>query len=315
MFDSKSILSPSLVNLNDGKLATHLKLFLLSRKTDGLSPKTLIDYAQKIGKFIECCHHGRLYYLDQVTTMHVRLYIAALQENHKPGTVHSHYGTLNVWFNWLASDEIKVIEKNPMSPMRPPKVPQTIIKPFRPEHIETLANLCPAGTFLGVRNRAIVLLFTDTGLRLSELAGIQLADIDFDRFFIRVMGKGQKERLVSFGKKSALALVKYLLLRKDGLGCLWVNEERRPLKWRGVQSAIQQLARLARLQDVRCSPHTFRHTFGTMSLRNGANELDVQNLMGHSTRDMTYKYVKTISCEEAAIKQRPFSPVDNLHIK
>jgi integrase/recombinase XerC len=89
-----------------------------------------------------------------------------------------------------------------MARMHPPKYPKQIIKPFKPEHIARLLTMCDydsknRNNFLGLRNRSIILTFLDTGLRLSELANIQLQDIDFDRESIKVMGKGSKEKVSS----------------------------------------------------------------------------------------------------------------------
>lgn len=143
------------------------------------------------------------------------------------------------------------------------------------------------GSFLGYRNRAIVLTFLDTGLRLSELAGIQLTSIDFDKGIIRVMGKGRKERVVRVGKETQKAVLRYLLRRQDALSCLWITKECKPITPRIIQSLIQRPDKRAGITDARCSPHTFRHTFAIVCLRNGIGEFNLQCLLGHTTLQMT----------------------------
>ena len=122
------------------------------------------------------------------------------------------------------------------------------------EHIRDMLLLCDESKFLGVRNRAIILAFVDTGLRLSELAGIQLKEIDFDRELIKVMGKGAKERVVGIGKVAQKAMLKYLLIRRDNHPCLWVTEEGRPMQARGIQIMIRRLGKRIGIDTVRCSP-------------------------------------------------------------
>lgn len=201
-----------------------------------------------------------------------------------------------------------------MAGMKAPKQPKTIIQPFKTEQIKTLLLLCD-DSFLGSRNKAIVLLFLDTGLRLKELSNMQLRDIDMERETTKVMGKGAKERIVRMGKLSQRALLNYLLKRKDKLPCVWLSEERQPLTCWGVEEAITSLCHRVQLVGVRGSPHTFRNTFATTALLNGAREDEVQALPGHETQYMTAKYRATLNSQNAIEGHRKFSPVDNLKLK
>ena len=302
----------SLAHLNDS-LKGCLKIFLLTCQVNNLSPRTIADYAQKIGAFVTFCHsEQRQVGAAEITANHIRLFLLDRQQYCKPISVHDYYGTINRFFNWLVEEGI--IEQNPMCRMHPPRVPRELVKPFKPQEIGDLVALCDK-TFLGTRNRAIILTFLDTGLRLSELANIQLEDMDLDREIIKVMGKGAKERLVGIGKETQKAVLKYLLQRNDGLSCLWVTEERRPMQAGGIQIMIRRLGKRAGLTGVRCSPHTFRHSFATSSLKNGANVFEVQALLGHSTLTMTRKYSAMIDSEEAVKHHARFSPVDRLGLK
>ena len=128
---------------------------------------------------------------------------------------------------------------------------------------------------------------------------MQIEDIDFDRGIIRVMGKGARERVVAIQPRTQKALLRYLLVRHDGHRCVWVSEEREPLTEWGIAIMIQKLGKRAGLKNVRCSPHTFRHTAATMSLDNGAGEFEVQAMLGHSTLAMTRRYVATLNSEKA----------------
>jgi len=295
-----------------GDLGGQLKAFLLSCRVDELSPRTLGDYEQKIGRFVYFAFSLKVTQPNKVTANHVRMFLLKCQETCIPYSVRDYYGCVKRFFNWMISEG--VLKSNPMAPIRRPKVPEKLIQPFKPEHINELLYLCSGTNLLSLRNQAIILIYYDTGLRLSEISKIQLKDIDFDREIIKVMGKGAKERVVRVGKRTQKTMLRYLLMRKDNYPCLWVSEEGRPMHVYGIQSMIKRLGYAAKFNDVRCSSHTFRHSFGTQCLRNGATVKEVQDLLGHSTARMTMRYVATLNSEDAAISHRRFSPVDNLKL-
>jgi len=293
-----------------GDLSGNLKAFLLSCKVEELSPVTVKDYEQKIGTFVKFCSDIGMAAPSEVTVNQVRLFLLNLQQRCNPHSVHDYYGCVKRFFNWLVSEG--VLKANPMASMRSPRVPRRIIRPFSADHIKDMLLLCNESKFLGVRNRAIILTLLDTGLRLSEVANIQLRDVDFDQETIKVMGKGARERVVGIGKRTQKALLRYLLMRNDKYSCLWLTEERTPLQWRDVQIMIRRLGKRAGITSARPSPHTFRHTFGTQALRNKADIREVQSLLGHSTLKTTLTYVATVNSEDAIKSHRRFSPVDNL---
>jgi integrase/recombinase XerC len=214
--------------------------------------------------------------------------------------------------------EEEVISETPMKTMHPPKKPRHIIKPFSSSQINDMLELCDDKTFLGARNRAMILTFIDTGLRLSELAHIGLVDVNIQDDTIRVMGKGSKERVVPFGRNAKAAILKYCKMRNSDLRELWLTEEHRRFSHRGVEIAIIRLGKYAGITGVRCSPHTFRHYFGTNAMLNGAPDWAVQTVLGHSTLDMTKKYRETINSQNAIAfhrgskDRRGFSPADCL---
>ena len=117
------------------------------------------------------------------------------------------------------------------------------------------------------------------------------------------------------GKIAQKALLRYLLMRQDSFPCLWVSEERGPLTAWGIELVIQRLGKRAGIEGARCAPHTFRHTFATQALLNGAGEFEVQSLLGHERLDMTRRYAASLRSEAAVVGHRKFSPVDNMGLK
>lgn len=128
------------------------------------------------------------------------------------------------------------------------------------------------------------------------------------------MGKGAKERVVRIGRTAQKALLRYLLMRQDDHPCLWVTEEQRPLTHWGIAEVMRVLKRRAKIEGIRCSAHTFRHTFATRAFLNGAGEFEVQSLLGHSKLDMTGRYAASLRSEVAVVGHRRSSPVDNMRL-
>lgn len=300
----------SLSGVDQRTLNGQLKVFLLSCKVEELSLFTIQSYDQKLRVFVRFLADLQITQPEQVTTTHIRMFLLKLQDTCQRRSVHNNYRAIKRFFSWMVEEG--TLKQSPMATIRVRKPPDKIIQPFNLDHIRDLLLLCDDNKFLGARNKAVILTFLDTGLRLTELVTIEIKDIDFDHETIKVMGKGAKERVVRIGKKTQKALLRYLLMRNDGLPCLWVTEERRPLTRWGIVLMIRKLGKRAGISGVRCSPHTFRHSAATQSLRNGAGLEQVKSLLGHSTLYMTMRYAATITSEDAVISHRRFSPVDNL---
>jgi len=300
-----------IISRND--LAGIFQAFLLNCRVNQFSAHTIREYRLKLGQFIRFLSSLGIKEPSAVTPNHIKLFMLKKQETCGATTISNHCRNIRRFFNWLIEENL--LDKSPMASIKPPRLPRTVIQPFKPEHICLMLSLCDDSKFLGARNRAIILTFLDTGLRLSELAYIQLKDIDFDRETIKVMGKGAKERIVRISKATQKAILKYLLMRDDGYPCLWVTEERIPITHWGIERAVIKLGKRAGINGVRCSPHTFRHTFATMALKNGAGEFQVQSLLGHSTLTMTRRYAASLNSLEAIEGHKRFSPVGVLGIK
>lgn len=294
-------------------LATQLKTFLLACKVNEISEATLVGYQYKLARFTKFCFEADCDDAQSITAHHIRLFLLKIQETNNPISASDYHKTIKRFFNWLVEEGI--LGKSPMQNIKLGRLPKPKLMPFSRRDIDNLLLLCSGDRFLEVRNRAMILLFLDTGLRLSELANIQLKDMDFDRETIKVMGKGAKERTVRIGKTTQKALLRYLLMRNDSHPCLWVSEERRPLTRDGVQVTIKKLCHRAEITDAKPGPHTFRHTAAIHFLRNGGTEFTLQLLLGHSTLRMTRHYVESLGEEDMIKAHRQASPVDNMLLK
>lgn len=293
-------------------LEGYFTAFLIACKVEGLSPASIASYKKLTGHFVKSVSSLGIVHPKHLNATHVRMFLLKKQETCGPVAIHAYYRHVKRFCNWMVEE--KLLVRSPMETIRPPRMPRTIIKPLSVNHLRSLLALCDEKTFLGLRNRAIILVFLDTGIRLAEMSRMQVDDLDFDRGIIRIMGKGARERIVAIQQRTQKALLQYLLSRKDRHRCVWVSEERHPLTHWGIEQMIHKLGKQAGLNDVRCSPHTFRHTAATMSLQNGAGEFQVQAMLGHSTLTMTRRYVSSLNSEKAAEAHKRFSPVEHLKL-
>jgi site-specific recombinase XerD len=169
--------------------------------------------------------------------------------------------------------------------------------------------------FLGSRNKAIVLVLLDAGVRLSELTGMKLEDVNTSNGNIRVLGKGSRERIVRIGKTAQKALWRYLMYRPDnGNEELWLTEEGKPLSPTAVQCMVKGLKERAGIKGGGCI-HRFRHTFALNFLRVDKNVFNLQYLLGHSELEMVRRYTATLGVEDALAAHEKASPADTMGFK
>jgi len=153
----------------------------------------------------------------------------------------------------------------------------------------TLMDAAPARASSRERDHAIVELLYASGVRVSELTGLDLDDLDGDRGVLRVLGKGRKERMVPFGDVAGDALAAYLVRRGGAAGPLFTNRRGGRLTVRSVHAIVRTTARAAGITR-RVTPHTLRHSFATHLLEGGANLRMIQELLGHSRLSTTQRY-------------------------
>ena len=303
------------VLLVQSEMSDKLRRYLISCQVEGKSAATTGIYTYTITSFIRFLEENLpTLSLSTISTDDVRLFLLSLQNrNLSPSTVQSHYRALNTFFNWLVNEGY--LKTSPMARIKPPRVsPDILIKPFTRHQIDDLVLLCSGKTFIDLRNRAIVFMFLDTGLRLAELAGIKLTDIDIDQRTITVLGKGGKERRVKFGHETKKVLLRYVLARDDKYNCLWVTRTRTPMTRRGVQTAIFRLCTRAEIVGAKRGPHSFRHTAAMAFLMNSEDPFALQTLLGHSTLEMTRRYTRSLQEKHMLNVYEKASPVDNMRL-
>jgi tyrosine recombinase XerC len=186
------------------------------------------------------------------------------------------------------------LEENPARAIATPRLDQHVPAFLSEADMATLLETPPTDDALGLRDRAILEFFYATGIRVSELVGINLEDLGLEERMVRIRGKGKKERLLPFGRKAARSLEEYCAVRatfplKLGEAALFLNYQGTRLTPRSVQRVVTKYFKLAALR-TKISPHALRHSFATHLLGRGADLRVIQELLGHESLATTQKY-------------------------
>lgn len=232
--------------------------------------------------------------IDGVNAITIRGYLGWLHKKNKKTTIARKLSAVRSFYKFLVKRG--VIDDNPADSILTPKQEKTIPEYLTVDEMFRLLDSIQTGSILDLRNRAIFETLYSCGIRVSELVGMNVFDVDFTGSVIRVLGKGSKERIVPIGRQ-ALAAIKFYrepLKKKWGIsadhnGPLFLNKNKGRLTARSVARILDNLVKACGLLKP-VSPHTMRHTFATHMLDAGADLRIVQELLGHKSLSTTQKY-------------------------
>ncbi len=224
----------------------------------------------------------------------IRRFLADEYENeYTSKTVARRLATIKSFFKYLV--KVELIEDNVSIHIHSPKVPKKLPNFIDKNLIDVLMSSPPLGTLIGVRDRAVLELFYSTGVRLSELVNINIGDFHIDKKLVRVIGKGNKERIIPYGKTAESAIENYLKMRNLSFkpvfarSPLFVNSSEKRISKRTIQRRMNNYIKLV-ADGKSVGPHLLRHTFATHLLDNGADIRAVKDLLGHSSLSSTQIY-------------------------
>ena len=232
-----------------------------------------------------------------------------------PATVYHYAKVLKFFFSWAKDEEY--LTKNPAVRLELPRPHYRQIEPYSNEEVKDMLDTCEHDIehhhrYLGIRNCAIISLFIDAGLRLSELAGLKLSDLDPQLRQARIMGKGAKLRVIPINGSARKALKKYLTLaRQPGGDKLWQTDDGQPLSRCSIKTMVNRLKRRAGVKSGG-GAHRFRHYFATHCLDNGMDLNTLRLLLGHATLNMVIHYSQYVDVQKALVEHEKFSPLDSL---
>lgn len=270
-----------------------LTLFITHLKTQNRSEHTEIAYQNDLLQFLQFAAHERGVEpeelpIDQVDIYIVRSFLGSMtDQGMERRSMARKLSALRSFFKFLCREG--VLAKNPVQRIATPKLGRKLPHYLHIEQMGKLLQAPDCSSPLGVRDQVILELLYGSGLRVSELAGLNLQDIDLEQLFVRIRGKGKKERIVPLTQIAVDTIKAYLRMRPDHEEALLLNYQGSRLSTRSIRRILDKLAKEAGLTQ-HVHPHMLRHSFATHLLDGGADLRSVQELLGHSKLSSTQIY-------------------------
>ncbi|HNO92575.1 MAG TPA: tyrosine-type recombinase/integrase [Anaerolineales bacterium] len=292
-------------------LPTLAAAFLLDRRAQNLTRKTIEFYRNLLQGFLNWCDLQAIKTVNQLTPDVIRQYLIHLEDKGiNAGGVHARYRTLRAFLRWYDLEFEPADFRNPLRKVKPPRVDIEPLEPVPIEHVRAMLATCKAGKFTNERDKVILLVLLDTGVRAGELLALDRQDVDTLTGDIVIRkSKSRKPRNVFLGRQARRALRSYLRLRKDGTRPLFVTDEGERLKMAGLRQIILRRAKRAGVPPP--SLHSFRRAFTLAMKRAGADLITIQKLLGHADLSQLIRYLAQTPDDLREAHQRG-SPADNL---
>ncbi len=287
-----------------------VNIYLTQREGSGVRPSTVVQERSLLASLIRLIGDKPA---DEVTIADIEAALAVRRSEGVSTNTLNHLGrVIKRLFKWLTSAGL--LPENRIVGLRVVRVEQARIQPMTQEQVARLIGACNYDRFSAVRNRMIIILLYDTGLRASEALGIRLTDVDMPTRSISVIGKGGRPRRVCFGRQTAAELQTYLARRGNLAGNPWLFTDEwglNRLSYNALRQAMEYLAERAGLQGVRASCHTLRHSFAREWALGGGDVASLAGQLGHTNLEMTSRYVTALLDDVAKVHER-VSPADKL---
>jgi integrase/recombinase XerC len=302
----------------DAAVQRFLRYLEVERNSSDLTTKSYREDLEALLEYLYELYNKHLPKPSEITTLDLRGYVAALHDAaYERTTIARRMASLRSFFKFGMREEW--VTMNPAKPLRNPRVTRSLPFFLSTAELGTLLQTPPISDEMGFRDRAILEVMYSSGVRVSELVGMNIGDYDEEQGLIRVLGKGKKERLAPIGSFAAAALTEwfpprrelmalpYSRNKKDGPNVpLFLNKFAGRFDVRSIRRMIDKHIKAAGL-DSRTSPHTLRHSFATHLLDCGADIRSIQELLGHASIVTTqiYTHVSTATLREIYEQSHP----------
>jgi len=292
----------------------HLKDFIHFLMVEkGLSQNTLIAYERDLKNYLRHLKAvNEAATLDEIQRTHIMQFLGVLKAEGKSAkTIARHVASIRSFHQFLLRD--KAAEHDPTVHIESPQLERTLPKVLSMQEVEILLEAPGKQDHFGLRDKAMLEILYATGIRVSELIGLNMDDLHLSMGFLRCIGKGNKERIIPVGRTAAEALESYLakgrprfISKKVKEDALFLNHQGKRLTRQGFWKILKKLASEAGI-DKDLTPHTLRHSFATHLLENGADLRAVQEMLGHSDISTTqiYTHVTKVRLRDVYSKFHP----------
>jgi len=286
-------------------LANLLPSWQLAMRAERKSPKTIKSYTEGVQAFLRWCQITDT--PPELTAASVQAFVVDLLDGGaEASTALSRQKALRRYAVWLVSEG--ELDANPLLGLKSPKQDKKVVQALTNDQLKRLIQACAGKTLRDRRDEALVRLMAETGMRASEVIGLQVADVDLAGGQAIVhRGKGGKGRIVPFGAQTAAAIDRYMRVRRThhlaDVGALWVGgRTRQTFGYFGLDKTIRERARAAGIDGFHL--HLLRHTYATRWLRAGGTEQGLMAVAGWSSRHMIDRYTGASASERAAVEAR-----------
>ncbi|KZZ86145.1 site-specific tyrosine recombinase XerD [Bacillus sp. SJS] len=261
----------------------------------GLSHNTVVSYERDLKNYLLFLAGQELDSLNKVSRVHIIHFLKMLKESGKSSkTIARHIASIRAFHQFLLRE--RAVDQDPSVHIETPQVERTLPKVLSLEEVEKLMDTPLMNSPFGYRDKAMLELMYATGIRVSEMTELNLADVHLEMGFIRCFGKGSKERIVPIGRTAAGAIHDYLekgrvklASRKETTDALFLNHHGKRITRQGFWKNLKKISLEAGIQKE-LTPHTLRHSFATHLLENGADLRAVQEMLGHADISTTQIY-------------------------
>ena len=271
----------------------------------GLSTNTALAYRRDLNTYLQFLETKKINY-ETITHLEITDFLWHLKtSNFKPRSIYRMIESIRQFYKFLIAENF--IKTDPTIYLTAPKLDLILPDILTNEEVTKLLNSVSESDNISIRNRAMLELLYATGLRVSELISLKFSNIDIEECFVKIFGKGNKERLVPFGQKAQLYLKRYLRVRKNTKSeFIFLTRLNKPISRIEFWRQLKQIALQAGIMK-NITPHTLRHSFATHLLTGGADIRFVQEMLGHSSISTTQIYTH-ISQERLKEQHKKYHP-------